>query len=141
MGFSDWFSFKSKAEREREQRAYDRWAFPYGDAQKQKVMDIVRQLLPEEDVKAAMAVYLMGREGYQGSVREDDEVKSARTEERKLERTVYMLGNHLPGRYRKLMSRYIALIQADAAVDETLNYPSVEKLREKAKELDVILRK
>ena len=34
---ADWFTFKTAKQREREERNYARWAFPYGEAQKEKL--------------------------------------------------------------------------------------------------------
>ena len=96
--FADVFSFKTRKQRERDAKNFDRWAFPYGDPQRQKLIEILKELLPKEDPKAALAVYLFGR-------------------------------------YKKFIPYYKALVLADAQVDETLNYPSVEELRRRAEEL------
>ena len=58
---ASWFTFKSAKQREREQREYARWAFPYGEAQKEKLTQLIRELLPKEDIRAALSVFLMGR--------------------------------------------------------------------------------
>ena len=134
-GIADWFSFKSPKQREREQKQFARWAFPYGDAQKEKLLELVKELLPKEDPKAAMAVFLMGRQAYRGSFKDDAEDLAERTEERKLRALDYTLKEQLFGRYKKYIPYYKALVLADAKVDETLNYPSVEELRRMAEEL------
>ena len=141
MGFAEWFSFKSKAEKERELRQYEKWAFPFGSAQKEKLTQLVAELLPEEPGKAAMMIYLMGREGYRGSVKEDPEEIAAKPKERRMRRAMAQVDSMLPNRRKKkLLSRYVALILADSEVDETLNYPSVEQLRRQAEELEPVLK-
>ena len=134
-GFADWFTFKTPKQREREAKKFDRWAFPYGEPQRQKLMELVKELLPKEDPKAAMAVYLMGREAYRGSFKDEEEDLAERTEERKLRALDYQLKTQLFGRYKKFIPYYKVLVLADAQVDETLNYPSVEELRRRAEEI------
>jgi len=131
----DMFVFKTAKQRERDARNFDRWAFPYGEPQRQKVIELIRELLPKEDPKAALAVYLMGREAYRGSFKDDAEDLAERTEARKLRALDYQLSEQLFGRYKKFIPYYKALVLADAQVDETLNYPSVEELRRHAEEL------
>ena len=140
MGLAELFSFKSKAEREREARAYEKWAFPYGQPQREKVSAILKELLPEEPGSAALAVFLMGKEGYVGSVKEDPDEVAAKSEEKKLKRIRARVDNLLPGKKKKkLISRYVALIIADSKVDESLNYPSVQELRKSAQVLEPVL--
>ena len=132
---ADWFSFKSAKQRERDARNFNRWAFPYGEPQREKVIAIIKELLPKEDPKAALAVYLMGREAYRGSFKDDAEDLAERAEDRKLRALDYLLSEQLFGRYKKFIPYYKALVLADSKVDETLNYPSVEELRRMAEEL------
>ncbi len=140
MGFADWFSFKSPEQRAREEREYANWAFPYGQEQKETVLSILKELLPEENNKTAMAIFLIGREGYKGSAHADPVAVAERTREDKLCRTVFVLRPHLSGRNRRFLSRYVALIEADGSVDEGLEYPSVEQLCRNAQELEPLLR-
>ena len=134
-GIADWFSFKSPKQRAKEQKQYDRWAFPYGQEQKEKLLNLVKELLPKEDPKAAVAVFLMGRQAYRGSFKDDAEDLAERTEADKLASLDYILKTQLFGRYKKFIPYYKVLVLADAEVDETLNYPSVEELRRRAEEL------
>ena len=133
----DMFTFKTAKQREREARNFDRWAFPYGLEQREKLVQILKALLPKEDPKAALAVYLMGREAYRGSFKEVDDAEdlAERTEERKLRALDYTLKEQLFGRYKKFIPYYKVLVLADSQVDETLNYPSVEELRRRAEEI------
>ena len=132
---AEWFTFKSAKQRAKEEKQFARWAFPYGDAQREKVLELIRQLLPKEDPKAAMAVFLMGREALRGSFKDDPEDLAERTEQNKMDALDHILANQLFGRYKKFIPYYKALVLADAQVDETLNYPSVEELRRRAEEL------
>ena len=135
MGVSEWFTFKSVKQRAREEKQFARWAFPYGDAQKAKIDAIVKELLPKEDPKSAMAVFLMGRQAYRGSFKDDPEDLAERTAEDQMAALDQMLAQQLFGRYKKFIPYYKVLVLADLEVDETLNYPSVEELRRRAEAL------
>ena len=135
MGVSEWFTFKSAKQRAREEKQFARWAFPYGDAQKAKIDAIVKELLPKEDPKSAMAVFLMGRQAYRGSFKDDPEDLAERTAEDQMAALDQMLAQQLFGRYKKFIPYYKVLVLADLEVDETLNYPSVEELRRRAEAL------
>ena len=132
---ADMFAFKTRKQRERDAKKFDRWAFPYGEPQRQKIAQLLKELLPKEEAKAAMAVYLMGREAYRGSFKDDPEDLVERTEERKLRALDYTLKTQLFGRYKKFVPYYKALVLADAQVGSELDYPSVEELRRHAEEL------
>ena len=132
---ADWFTFKSAKQRAREEKQYARWAFPYGDAQKEKVEKLIRELIPKEDPKAALALFLMGREALRGSFKDDPEDLAERTEKNKMDALDNVLSSQLFGRYKKFVPYYKVLILADLEVDERLNYPSAEELRRRAEEL------
>lgn len=133
--FSDWFIYKSPKQRAREEKQFARWAFPYGDAQQEKVRQTICQMLPKEDPRAGLAVFLIGREAYRGAFNADPEDLAERTEQEKMEDLDRTLDKQLFGRYRKYIPYYKALILADLDVDETLNYPSAEELCRRAEEL------
>ena len=131
----DMFTFKTKKQREKEEKQYDRWAFPYGMEQREKLTAIIKQLLPKEDSRAALALYLIGRQAYKGSFKDDPEDLAERTEQQKQAALDRVLETQLFGRYKKMRPYYKVLVLADAEIDETLNYPSVEELRRRAEEL------
>ena len=106
----DMFAFKTAKQRERDAKKFNRWAFPYGDPQREKLDALIRELLPKEDPKAAMAVFLMGRQAYRGSFKDDPEDLAERTEERKLRALDYQLSEQLFGRYKKFIPYYKALV-------------------------------
>ena len=132
---ADWFTFKTAKQRARDERNYARWAFPYGDAQKEKLMQLIRELLPKEDPKAALSVFLMGRQAYRGSFRDDPEDLAERTAQDQMDALDQILATQLFGRYKKFIPYYKVLVLADLEVDESLNYPSAEELRRRAEEL------
>ena len=135
MGFGEWFTFKSAKQRAREEKMFARWAFPYGDAQKEKIFAIIKELLPKEDTRSGMAVFLMGRQAYRGSFKDDPEDLAERTAQDQMDALDRTLAQQLFGRYKKYIPYYKVLVLADLEVDETLNYPSVEELRRRAEAL------
>lgn len=126
---AEWFTFKSAKQRAREEKQFARWAFPYGDAQKEKVNQLIRELMPKEDPKAALAIFLIGRQAYLGAYNDDPEELEERKESQKMAALESQLENQLFGRYRKKLPYYRELVLADAQVDASLNYPSAEELR------------
>jgi len=132
---ADWFTFKTPKQRARDERNYARWAFPYGDAQKEKITQLIRELMPKEDPRAGLSVFLMGRQAYRGSFRDDPEDLAERTSQEQMGALDQILETQLFGRYKKYIPYYKALVLADLSVNETLNYPSVEELRRQAEEL------
>ena len=137
MGFGEWFTFKSAKQKAREAKMFAQWAFPYGEAQKEKVLQLIRELMPKEDPRSGLAVFLMGRQAYRGSFQDDPEDLAERTEEDKMAALDKTLINQLYGKYKKFIPYYKALILADLDVNETLNYPSVEELRSRAETMTV----
>ncbi len=129
MSLKEFFAIKTPRQRREEERIYGLWAFPYGEAQKEKVGQLLKALLPREDKGMALAIYLMGREGY----RNDCPLKEP-TEpgEDPFAAAAGALRSALPRNLREQIPLYLALIEADAGVDENLNYPTAETLRETA---------
>lgn len=132
---ADWFTFKSAKQRARDERNFARWAFPYGEAQKEKIIQLIRELMPKEDPKAALSVFLMGRQAYRGSFRDDPEDLAERTRQDQMDALDAILANQLFGRYKKFTPYYKVLVLADLEVDETLNYPSADELRRRVEEM------
>lgn len=137
MGFGEWFTFKTAKQKAREEKMFARWAFPYGDAQKEKVSQIIKELLPKEDPRTGLAVFLMGRQAYRGSFKDDPEDLAERTDEDKMASLDRTLETQLFGKYRQFIPYYKALVLADLEIDESLNYPSVEELRRRAETMTV----
>lgn len=117
--------FKSAAQIKKEQEAYEKWAFPQGEARKKKLQEIIAALFPSMNGPIAMAAYLDGREVYE----------KAEEESRILE-TLSRLHAFLQGRKdRENIFLFAALIMADQQVTDELAYPPVEQIRKKAEEL------
>ena len=134
--FSDWLGLKSRQQRKEEARKYDLWAFPYGPEQKKTVIRLLQGLIPEEKPKMALMIYLAGKQGYLGSDPIKDKPPRECSQEKRIYYARWAMENMLRGRYKKQMSRYMALIIADQQVDQFLQYPSIEALQQAARELE-----
>lgn len=140
MSILNWFTMKSPEQRAADSAQYDRWAFPYGEEQRQRITVLLSALLPEEPPSTAMAVYLIAREGYTGPYQADQAARQGRTEEQRLQGCRTALKKQLPGPHRDKAPRYLALILADQAVGPELAYPAPEELLRRAETLAPLLR-
>ena len=123
MAFWDFFEIKSFKQKEEEQRQYNQWAFPYGEKQQKIVNDLILELMPDEK-QTGLVVYLLGREAFQKAEYEEPMAAACTA-----------MSHQLPGRHRKKRYLFLALILADSTIDENLNYPDGETLRQEAKRL------
>jgi len=126
------FSWKSKATREKEQAEYEQWAFPYGSKQRDKLETLIKELCPKEPTAFVMMGYLTCKELYErilqstGSVEEAQEILINR--EKKYKNVIR----------KHEMARCIALVQANAQIDENCEYPSAEEMRTRIAKLEVL---
>ena len=135
MGLLQWFAYRSPRKQKRDSRKYDAWAFPYGDAQRKIIQELLKDLFPKEAPRIAMTRYLIGREGYIGDFEEEAEDREAFTREDCLLQAGLRLRNQMNGAVDEEIGRYLALIEADAQIGEDLNYPSADRLRQNGAEL------
>lgn len=131
-----WLSYRSPRQEKRDARKYDRWAFPYGEAQQSAVQRLLAELLPGEVPRIAMARYLIGREGYLGDYEETAEDREGVTRQDSRRTAAILLRRQVHGASdEEEIGRYLALIEADATVDEGLHYPTAAQLAEEARAL------
>lgn len=135
MGFTDWFAFRTKAQKQAEARRYAHWACPYGEEQRQKLTALLAAILPQEGAQLGMTCYLSGREAYHGGTQPPDAAADPDTAEEKRIRAAKTLRRLLQGRIGKEMALYLALIEADAQVDARLCYPPPDVLLADGEEL------
>ena len=124
-------SMKSKKEREREEREFSHWAFPYGSQQQERLRRLMRELFPREAPELAMMCYLTAREVYLDKYGDYEDDPDFDPEAEALR--VLAKGSVRPPRGD--IPVYVALIVADAQVDENLAYPTREEILAIAKKL------
>lgn len=123
MSLFDSFRFVSKSEEREQAQLFAQKVFPFGKPQQDKIRALLAEILPDEPKKLALSVFLIAKNVY---IRSAGDVR--------LENTAEVLRNQLPGKNLDKLPRYMALVVADAAVDERLAYPSASALREEAKQ-------
>ena len=124
------FNFKSKQQREKEEREYAAWAFPYGDLQREKLAELMRELKPREQPQMMMFSFLTCKELYKNQFEESKSREDA-------------IGRFLGAakNYKQLIRKddlcmYLALVLSDAEIDEKCGYPGADEIRARASELE-----
>jgi len=125
-----WLSFKTKAQKQAEFEEYKKWAFKYGDEQKQKVEQILGRLFPNEKPSLAMMTYLLARDAYYGKY--DTRKPSDRNPIQDMYNVLSKKRYQVP---EKDIPLYMALVIADERVSYTLDYPPDDVLRSVARRL------
>ena len=131
MALGEWkmFQFKSKKQREKEAAEYAKWAFPYGDLQRERLTNLMRELMPKGAVEIHMASYLTCKELYENTLEDCESPEDATNKMINIIRSYGQLisANDMPV--------YLAIVLADADVDENCEYPSVDEVRERVQKL------
>jgi hypothetical protein len=134
LGDIQWLQWKSKKERARDEKEYNEWAFPYGEAQAEKVKAILHELFPKESEGVNLVCFLTVKEMFSDSVCEAYYSPALH------DKAVNIIRKDLK-RYKKLFTKgtdttYYALGMADNQIGPELDYPSIDELRATAKHLD-----
>ena len=132
-GVSSWFQWKSKAVREKEQAKYEAWAFPHGKNQRKNLEKLMQELCPKEQLPFLLVGFLSCKELYEKLLDDLDSSES-------VENTADIFINS-EKKYKHIikegeMARYVALVLADAEIDERCEYPSADEMRERITVLD-----
>lgn len=115
------FNYKSKEEREEEYQSYFKKVFPYGELQKQKVENILVDLSNKNQGNQFMMHYVLIKEAMIDSEVKNYEVIAAGIERKRFVKLTPELKDCLR-----------MLIYKDLTMDEGLDYPTAQELKEKA---------
>lgn len=135
MDIADWLGMKSREQEEREFQAFSENSFPYGQPQRDKVEELLSQLFPKEKKQFTMMLFLLGKQYYHGYGLRNEQDYQGYTQEERLNLAAKSLNRQLTGKHRKSLTTYLALIAADAQVDENLLYPTAQEIQEQARAL------
>ena len=128
------FTWKSKATQETEMAQYEKWAFPYGQKQRDNLQALLLAVFPKGNVATTLVPFLTCKELYEGVLKKsggrDMAVDTLLNTQKKYKRIIT----------KKEMSTYIVLVLADAGIDESCEYPSAEDILDRAKELEKLRR-
>jgi len=134
LGEFQLFTWKSKATQENEQIEYEKWAFPYGQKQRDNLQTLLLEVFPKESVVTTLVPFLTCKELYEGILRKcggrDQAVDTLLNTQKKYKRLIH----------RKHMASYIALVLADANIDESCEYPTADEMRARIAELENLRR-
>ncbi len=128
LGFEKWFEFKSRKQREDDLAAFNARIFPYGEAQKEKVIALLKQLNGVKYDDMTFFYYLSIKDGFMS-------VKMERPDEECIKRLKKSVRSTLKRKDEDVFYHCLALAMADLKTDETLNYPDIEILKETALDL------
>ena len=129
LGEFKFFQMKSKRQREKEAREYAAWAFPYGDLQRERLTELVRELFPKGHLEINLASFLTCKELYENLL-EDTESRDTAIDS--MINVMRSYGNLIKAGE---MPTFLALVLADAEIDERCEYPSVNEMQERIQEL------
>ena len=103
------FQFKSKAQREKEEKEYASWAFPYGDLQRENLTALISELKPKEPSQMLLFSYLTCKEIHKNAS-EDSESR-----EETIAKMMNIITKSIGMRIRSLFKIYTS-IQTNAPV-------------------------
>jgi len=126
------FTWKSKATQEREQEEYEKWAFPYGEKQREKLQALLLSVYPKETIPTTLIPFLTCKELFELTVKKSGSRESA------IDLLINKQKKYKQILKKKDMTTYLALVLADANIDENCGYPSAEEIFARASELDRI---
>lgn len=134
MDIADWLGIKSRGQEEQEYQAFAENSFPYGQAQRDKIEELLSRLFPKEKKQFTMMMFLLGKQYYHGYGLRNEKDYQGLTQEERLNLAAKSLNRQLFGKHKKSLTTYLALIAADAQVDENLCYPTIQEILDQAKE-------
>jgi len=132
MGLGDisWFSFKSRATAAKEQAEYAKWAFPFGQEQRDNLEKLLKEIFPKEPLPSLLIPFLTCKELYEGILEKAGSTDAA------IDVMINKQKSYKQILKKKTMTIYLALVLADAGVDEQCLYPSADDILKKAGELE-----
>lgn len=139
MSILNWFTYRSPKQRKKDSERYLKWAFPYGERQREIVVSLLGELIKDEP-RLTMASYLIARQEVIGDWEEVLEGNSSCSEEGLIKGSI-ALKNTLQKNWERDAALYLAVIEADFNAGEELNYPDAETLRNRALEIKELIRK
>jgi len=128
------FTWKSKATQQKEQEDYEAWAFPFGEKQREALQTLLFEIYPKESVPTTLIPFLTCKELYEGILKKtgsrEEAVDVMINKQKKYKQIIK----------KKTMATYLAVVLADADIDEQCDYPAAEAVLEKAREIEEVRR-
>ena len=130
LGEIQWLQFKNKKTRERDEREYAEWAFPYGKEQQDKVTALLKELDPKESSKVALVCLLTAKELYERVAQIIDMPQHRDYAYKCLAKDF----KRYKSIFKNLEKRaiYCTLGRIDLNMTEELNYPTADEIRKES---------
>ena len=125
-GIENWVVFRSDKQRKEELAEYKKLIFPYGDEQKDRVFELLKELIPKKYNELALYNYMVARQALV-DIQEPELI---------IAQGAAFLKKHLPKKERCFIGEYLAMILCDQQTGADLAYPDIETLKAKAQELN-----
>ena len=123
------FSWKSKETQEKEQEEYARWAFPFGQNQRDNIEKLLKELFPKDMAAMTLISFLTCKELYENAMKRNgsrgEAIAQIINEQRKYRQIIK----------KKDIASYIAIVIADADIDELCEYPAAEEILASAQKI------
>jgi len=123
-------TWKSKATQQREQENYARWAFPYGEKQRESLQALLLSVYPKESVSTTLIPFLTCKELYEGALGKFGSRGEA------LDVLLNRQKSYKQIIKKKDLATFLALVLADAEIGEDCVYPCAGEICERALELE-----
>ena len=134
LGEYQLFTWKSKATQQKEQEDYQAWAFPYGEKQQEALQKLLFDIFPKETKPTTLIPFLTCKELYESVLKNSDTLEAA------IDTMINRLKKYKQIIKKKHMTTFLALVLADAVIDENCVYPEAEAIIARVKELDALKR-
>ena len=122
LGEIQLLTWKSKATQQKEAEEYEKWAFPYGQAQRDALQKLLFAVYPKASLPETLIPFLTCKELYEDFLNKhgsSDAAVDVMINKQKKYKSVIK---------KKDMTTYIALVLADASIDEQCEYPAAEDI-------------
>lgn len=121
--FGKMFDTRTKEDKQRDFENYSNRIFPYGEVQKDKVFDILDELLPKQNKKYLRMHYILLKD----EMLQEESITFAEANKKIAKKTLLKTNS-------SINSLVKALLEVDLAMDDKLEYPNIEDIKERAKE-------
>jgi len=132
LGENAIFSWKSKNVQKQEAVAYEKWAFPYGEEQREKLEALLAEMFPKDKIANVLIPFLTCKELF------EQVLKNHVTEEATIKHLINKVKKYKMVVRKKEMPTYIALVLADRRLDESVQYQTADEVRAKAQEIELL---
>jgi len=124
------FQFKSRDQREKEEREYAVWAFPYGEIQRENLTALIQELNPKAFMQLYLTSFLTCKELYERTL------ENTESRENAIDKMLNEIRSYNQLIKMKEMPMFLALVLADEEIDESCEYPSADEIRASIQELE-----